>query len=751
MRFSRLIYIAFACMALTLLGSCSATRYVPEGEYLLKKYKIKVAPQKDIPPAALLSYVRQRPNAPVLLGWRFLFSKEARESLAIFDADALESSKANIDRHLTSQGYYNNAIRDSVVLKNRKAIVHLDVQPGRQYLISSVDYVIPDSSMRSFIWADTIHSLLRNAVLSEALLEQESSRMANYLRRLGYYNFNKSHISSVADTLNKEQRAELTIYFREANREDEIALSTAPQQRFKIESIKVFPDWSAETAFLDSNYLRNMDSLRYKELTIFHTGPLKLRPRVINRVNRLIPGAYYNEQSVINTYNRFSALRLFNGVTLEFDALPATDSLFASGSVPDGALACRIRLSPSKPQGYKLHVEGSSNSSGLIGVSPALSYFHKNVFRGGEWLTLSFMGNFQFKWNNPVTSTELGTSATLSFPTFLFPLPQSWFNINTPQTDVGVSYSYQQRPEFTRNLLSSNFGYNWRGGERFYYRFHPVQLNIVRLYHVDSTFYKSLDDPFLINSYQNHFDLGSSFTFYYTTDNTPSPAKSYFYGRWTTDLSGNALSMFNKSLTRDSTGSRLLWGTAYSQYCKTEVNAVYTWKPQPAHNLAMRVYGGIGVAYGNSKAMPFEKLFYAGGANSLRAWQARAVGPGFMPLDTTFSIPNQTGDVKLEANLEYRPKLFWKLEGALFIDAGNIWTLRQDLGREAGAFRFKDFHKSIAVAGGIGIRLNLDFVLLRLDMGLALRDPHLRQWLPASHWFKPNTYAIQFGVGYPFL
>ena len=198
-------------------------------------------------------------------------------------------------------------------------------------------------------------------------------------------------------------------------------------------------------------------------------------------------------------------------------------------------------------------------------------------------------------------------------------------------------------------------------------------------------------------------------------------------------------------------GSNMLWGTAYSQYWKNEVNSVYTWQPIPEHSVAFRLYGGIGVAYGNSDALPFEKLLYAGGANSLRAWQARAVGPGSMPIDTTFSIPNQTGDAKLELNMEYRPKLFWKVEGAIFVDAGNVWTIRQDLGREAGAFRIKDFHKSIAIAGGLGIRLNLEFVLLRLDMGLALRDPHQRKWTPVSQWFKPGTTAIQFGVGYPFL
>ena len=744
--------ISLFCIILTLLTSCGTTRYVPDGEYLLKKYEIR---GQGIPPSTLSSYVRQRPNSSVFPGWKIklgvynmsprtnsrwaTFLKENGEAPVIFDPEALVSSKVNIDRYITSQGYYFNTIRDSIVYNKRKATVYLDIVLGKQYVISSTDYVVPDSIMHTFIFPDTLNSLLRNRpILSETLLERESERITAHLRKFGYYNFTKNHISFIADTLQRDGEATLTLYFKEGNREDEIALAAAPQQRFRVGSIHIFPDWQPEKAIQNPNYESDMDSVEYKGINISYTGKLKLRPKVIERINRLEIGKYYDEQLVTTTYNRFSSLRLFSGVTLQFDAM-------------NTKLDCKVRLTPSRIQGYKINLEASSNSSGLIGVSPALSYFHKNIFNGGEWLTMSFSGNFQFKFNSPIKSTELGASTTLSFPTLLFPVPHTWFSNYTPQTDINTSYSFQQRPEFIRNILSLNFGYNWRSGERFHYRFSPIQLNIVRLYKVDSTFYKSLNDPFLINSYQDHFDLGSSFTLYYTTDNTPVPKKSFYYLRWTTDLSGNSLGLFSGNMKKDRSGSYLLWGTAYSKYWRNEVNAVYTWKPVPEHSIAMRFYGGIGIAYGNSDALPFEKLLYAGGANSLRAWQARAIGPGAMPLDTTFSIPNQTGDVKLEVNVEYRPKLFWKLEGALFVDAGNIWTLRQDLGREAGAFRFRDFHKSIAVAGGVGIRLNLEFVLLRLDMGLVIRDPHQQKWIPVYQWFKPNTYAIQFGVGYPFL
>jgi len=267
---------------------------------------------------------------------------------------------------------------------------------------------------------------------------------------------------------------------------------------------------------------------------------------------------------------------------------------------------------------------------------------------------------------------------------------------------------------------------------------------------MDPNFYESLMDPFLKNSYRNHFDFGSGASIYYTTDASPMPKKSYFYFRWTNDIAGNLLSVFNNSLATDTTGVKMIWNTPYAQYFKTDFTLGYTYRPYSTYAIATRFNVGVGYAYGNSRVLPFEKLFYAGGANSLRGWQARSVGPGSTAIDTTFSIPNQTGDVKLEFNVEYRFNMFWNFEGALFVDAGNIWTLRSEVGEEEGLFRIKDFYKSMALNWGAGIRLNLDFVILRLDMGIVTYDPYKKSWIGPSQWFKPNTYALQFGVGYPF-
>ena len=241
---------------------------------------------------------------------------------------------------------------------------------------------------------------------------------------------------------------------------------------------------------------------------------------------------------------------------------------------------------------------------------------------------------------------------------------------------------------------------------------------------------------------------------YYTTCSDLIPKVSYQYVRFQLDASGNILSAFDKDMRTDQYGRRLIWGTPYSQYIRTELTLGKTvvFGQNDNQALAMRLMGGIGKAYGNSVTMPFEKQFFSGGANSMRAWQARALGPGRSRRDSTFVIPSQTGDVKLEANLEYRFPLFWKLCGALFTDVGNVWTMRNGEGDTDSEFKFDTLFDSIAANWGLGLRVDLSFLILRLDMGMKLYDPSLDTtgWYGPSDWFSKGSFALHFGVGYPF-
>ena len=268
---------------------------------------------------------------------------------------------------------------------------------------------------------------------------------------------------------------------------------------------------------------------------------------------------------------------------------------------------------------------------------------------------------------------------------------------------------------------------------------------------VTDGFSKTLqENPYLWDSFEDLVDLGLGGTIYYTSDASVVPKGSYEFARFSLDLSGNALSIFDKWLPIDgATGKHHFLGLPYKQYVKAAVSAGTTARfgRNNGHALAVRVEAGIGKAYGNSTAMPFEKQFYAGGASSMRGWQVRTLGPGFNKMDDSFIIPSQTGDLKLEMDIEYRFNMFWKLEGALFAEAGNIWLLNE-------INRFEDIGpESIAADWGLGLRFNLDFILLRFDMGFKVHAPARpdgSRWLTPRQWFAPDGSAFHFGVGYPF-
>lgn len=768
MQAARISVFSLCLFSLCCIAACSTTKFVPQGEYLLDKNSLEIDGKKEVKASQLSPYIRQKPNSSIFFGWKAflqLYSLRSRkdkgwsrfiskigEEPVIFDAALMKRSVDNIDRQLNAMGYYCNRISDSVAFHGKKARVHYKVKLGRTYTISRFNTRIGDTALRRLYFADTANRLVRTGDrLSSLRLEEESARISNLFRTRGYYDFNENYISFLADTLAHDGQASLQMKIHNFTRGSDTT-RTLLHKPYYLRRIRVYPAYNALRAQQDTAYYNRIKPLYYKGLYIYQPDKAVLRPKVIRRINLLDSGKIYNEREVNASYARFSAVRLYSGITFLFDKVSSEkDSV--------GLLDCTIRLTPGNAQGYKLNLEVSSNSNGLIGISPELSYYHKNIFKGGEWLNLGFMGNFQFKFKDPVHANEFGTSFSLSFPKMLFLKP---FNpkhtTHVPRTDLSASVNYQKRPEYTRIMGSMAFGYNFRVGERMYFTVNPVQLNLVKLYNRSDDFFDSLADPFIMDTYRDHLDLGGSCDFLYTTDASAVHKRNYFSLRAGLDLSGNLLSLFNRYMGLDTTGTAHTIGKiSYSQYAKADANAVYTWIFNK-HSLAARLYAGIGVPYGNSGSLPLEQQFYSGGANSLRAWQARTIGPGSMPPDTTFRIPNQHGDIKLEANLEYRFSMFWKIEGAIFADAGNIWTLPKsrkpgrpaDVCNREGSFHFKSFARSIGMDAGIGIRLNMDFVILRLDGALVLRDPVEKAWIGPSRWFSEKRWAIQFGVGYPF-
>lgn len=726
-----------------MLASCSTTRVLADGECRLAKNEVRIEGDTRLNAGNLGQYVKQKPNSSLIFGWNpflnvynwtggkdnffgRLFRKIGTPPV-VFNPDLVESSAENIERHLEYLGYYGSTVEPVVDIRKKIAKVTYNVTPGLRYKISEIEYKLPDNPVfQASFHADTSRTLVRKGdYLSEEILETESQRASAYYRNSGYYSFSKNNFFFQADTLGTPGKAVLEYRINEYTRNEKPS-DAVPFRQYRFDKVE-----------------------------IYHPETFHIREKLLRNLNTIIPGELYGENVVNNTYSRLSSLSILGGVNIE-----VTESDTA-------AVNAAISLTPSKLIGFKFNIEASSNSSGLFGISPGLSFFHKNLFRGGEVLNVNFRGNFQFKFNDDIRANEFGVSAGLRFPRFLL-LSGDKFRKTVPSTEIKASYNYQDRPEYKRNIISTSYTYSG-SHKKLYFQFSPIQLNIVRLFNIDPAFYESLSgNPFMRNAYQDHFDFGLGGTLYYTTNTDVTPHSTYHYFRFQLNSAGNLLSLFNPVMPKNPDGSRTIWNTPYSQYVRGEFTAGKTWVfgKNDRQSVATRLLAGAGFAYGNSEALPFEQHFYAGGANSLRGWQARSVGPGLSAKDTTFVIPNQTGDMKFEANLEYRFGLFWKVNGALFLDAGNVWTFNDKQydgasqgtnssipATNPGKISAGNFIDGIAMDWGAGLRLDLNFILVRIDLGIVLRDPSREagnRWAPPSRWFRRDGFSVHFGVGYPF-
>ncbi len=707
---------------LVLVISCSTTKLLPEGKYRLASNKIEFKGTK-LPSSEVTPYLRQQPNSSILFGWSpglyiYNWSNGSGEGInkfwekigtppVVFDSTLVESSRSNIAGHMEYLGYYHAKVDSEVEYKGKKATVKYIVELGDRIPIDTIVFEVPGGTFAREFSADSANITVHPGdYLVEKDLEAETVRGASVFRNRGYYDFSKNNYFFEADTLTDRT----TLYYRIRNYARGSSPTDAPLAVYRIGKVN-----------------------------ISHPAEIPFKESLLREFNTIRPGVPYNERMINTTYSRLSALKLFNNVSIEM-------------SPSDSAVVdCDIRLSGTDVLGFKANMEASTNSSGLLGFSPQLSFYHKNLFHGGEWLNLGFSGNWQMMAGSRAHSSEFGVSASLSFPRLLGYPVNRMRGENVPRTEIRTSFNYQNRPEYRRSLASLSYGYTGQMRRDWFFQVYPLQFNLVKLYTISDDFLLLLTEyPYLWDTFESHIDAGVGMMLYHTTDASVVPKTAYHYGRFNLDVSGNVVSLFNNVLpVSDFQGQHLLFGVPYKQYVRAEISLgkVFRFGWNDNNALALHLDAGAGWAYGNSTALPFEKQFYCGGASSMRGWQARTLGPGYEKMSEYFVLPSQTGDLKLEADVEYRFPSFWKLEWAIFAEVGNVWTLNgEGLGK-------LDLPGSLAGDWGIGLRVNLDFILLRLDAGLKVHDPARpagERWLGPKGWFAPGGAALHFGVGYPF-
>ncbi|MGE4585811.1 MAG: BamA/TamA family outer membrane protein, partial [Mangrovibacterium sp.] len=485
-------------------------------------------------------------------------------------------------------------------------------------------------------------------------------------------------------------------------------------------------------------------------------------PRLIDNLNRIQDGPYYSLENVKKTYRSLNQINQFRMVNVNFEPAETTpgDTL--------GLLDCRILLAPLSRQGFSVDLEGT-NSSGNIGVAGNLNYQHRNLFRGAEILSLNLKGAFERQQAMVNESSlrfnthEYGVEASLNLPKFLSPLnSRRFFNYQVPQTGFTLGYNFQERPDYTRTITNFRFGYNWKSKSYRTHLLNLIDLNYVNLSRFNSDFLNSIKDLYIKSSYTDHLILALNYSRVDHVQQIGSRG-DYSYFKWSFESAGNFLyalaGLAGRSrtealdtITGELTRYHRLFGTRFAQYLKADLEYRYGYRLDRFNSVVARLFAGIAVPYGNLDVLPFEKKYFTGGANGIRAWQVRTLGPGtYRAAEDAY--PNQSADIKLEANLEYRFRLLGRMEGAFFLDAGNIWAINNKDNRLGARFRVNRFYREIALGTGTGLRFNFDYFIFRLDLGMKLRDPSLeegKRFIIGNYPIDGDQFNLSFAIGYPF-
>lgn len=766
-----ILYTILLYLALS-LALCSATKFVPDGSYLLDEVKIHTD-NKEIKPSDMRLYVRQNPNSKwfsTIKTQLYVYNWSGRDSTKWFnrflrkigdapviynESDAIRSQE-EIAKAVQNLGYMGASVKRTTKTKKKKLKLFYEITSGKPYIVRTLKYDISDKKIAEYLRNDSTQSMLREGMLFDVnVLDAERQRITDYLLCNGYYKFNKDYITYTADTARNTHQVDLTLHLLPYK----TYVGDTPKEHFqyKINKINFITDYDV----LQSSALSSIeinDSLHYNGFPIYYKDKLYLRPKVLVDNLRFASGDLYDERNVQKTYTYFGRLSALKYTNIRFFETQNGDST---------QLNCYVMLTKSKHKSISFELEGT-NSAGDLGAAASVSFQHRNLFRGSETFMVKFRGAYEaisglqpgYKNHN---YTEYGVETSINFPNFLFPFLTSDFKRRIKATtEFGLQYNYQLRPEFSRTIASASWSYKWIQKQKIQHRIDLLDISYLYLPWISSQFQedyinKDKDNYILKYNYENRLIVRMGYNYSYNSAggalvNNTITTNSYSI-RAGFESAGNILYGISKmiNMRKNKDGEYAILGIPYAQYLKGDFDFAKNIIIDHRNSLAFHAGIGIAVPYGNAKVVPFEKRYFSGGANSVRGWSVRNLGPGSFAGDGNFM--NQSGDIKLDASIEYRTRLFWKFRGAAFIDAGNIWTIREYENQPGGVFEFDKFYKQIAVAYGLGLRLDLDFFVLRFDGGMKAINPKYKkakERYPIIHPRFSRDFAFHFAVGYPF-
>jgi len=764
---------------------CSVTKHLESNEYLLIKNKIQIS-DHHIPPEDLDPYLQQKPNKKLFGLFRsniaiYNLGNNGKETKfknwlktkvgsapVILDTSLVSVSLKQMNLYLGNKGYFHSILSDSVVIKKKKATVIYRIHASKPYKIRRVSYSIADTQVASYVYRDTAKCLIHSGENFDSyVFDDERSRIKDNLLNNGFFRFSTNYIKYQVDSNFMQRKMDVTIEIINQvlpSFDNFTTVRQVPHKRYFINKIYVYPEFDhlqTNTIIYDT-LVKNFQSPEKGQppntFYFLYRDYFRVKPRTIAQAIFITPQSRYNLLDVNQSYGQLSSLQVFKYINIQFKEVEDQQEVQLHNK---NLIDCYVELSRTPAQSFSITTDGT-NSGGAFGVQGNLGYQNRNIFRGAQSLKINLNGSLQMQASDGTSGSsffntiELGANAGITFPQFLIPIrPEVMPKNFKPRTTISIGYNFQLQEHYNRHISNITFGYSWLQNDKIKHVLNPIEISLVKIFkdaYFDSVI-NSQGDARLKNQYTDHMVAGLKYTFTFSNQKF-TKVKDFIYIRANFETGGNLIYAFNKifSTPRDSGASYTIFGLPYSQYVRPDIDFRYYNVLGKNISLVYRVYGGIGIPYGNSTLLPFEKAFFAGGANGMRGWRMYTLGPGsyINTLGTTNSF-NQIGDMQLEANVEYRFPVYNWIRGGLFIDAGNIWLLKDSQDLPGGKFTFPGFIEQIALDAGFGIRLDFDFFIFRLDPAIPLRVP---SYPTNDRWYfnkmQLKDIIWNFGIGYPF-
>ena len=766
--------------------SCNSARKLQADQYLLKRNKIHIN-NNNINIENIKGLIKQNPNNKFLWlklklsfynlanpnseKWPSSWLKNIGEPPVILDTNYTNATLKQINIYLDNHGYFNSTVEKSIKYKkNKKAVVTYNIIASQPYAIRDIKYVIDDDTLKKLIFANQNNTILKvNDNYDVDNFEKERDRITSFLKNTGYFSFSKDFIVYKVDSNFNNRCFDLTMIVRNPLYKPSYNPDTLVQgkhRRYIINKVCIYPDFNilgSDTVNKDTllfSLKQYGDNTQLNKYYFIYNKTINIKPKTLTQSVFISNNNYFNLLDVEQTYNRLADLRNFKFININFEELPFDST---SNNKDERSLLCNIELSRNKVNSMTYEFEGR-NSSGNYGIAGNLIFQNKNLFQGAEIFNIKLKGALEVQkvffdtknvTNLPLFNTyEYGVEAGLVIPKFLIPIKQEFFSkYIKPKTTITGGYNYQNRPDFKRTINNFTFGYDWKQSKNIQHLFNPIEINSVKIYK-DSAFQSKIDalsDKRLKNQYTNHFILNLKYSFIYS-DQDPNRKKDFTYFRANVEPAGNFLNlmkvMFDNQKNTD--GYYEIFKLVYSQYVRFDMDLRRYLYFNSTNTLVMRSAIGVGLPYGNSGILPYEKSFFAGGTNDIRAWRLRSLGPGSYS-DTKIDNFDRIGDILFELNIEERFPIYKYLHGAVFADAGNIWLYKPNVQFPNGEFKLANFASQIAFGAGAGLRIDLSYFIIRIDAAIPFKDPSKpvgERWVITNQQIR--NFVLNFGIGYPF-